>query len=72
MDMKRSDEWTGDTAFEQALNRNAAAKLMVMTMSEGRREELRRRARGVQSPAEMDAFVDSLLGAQNGHPPYQL
>ena len=72
MDMKRSDEWMPDTAFEQALDRNAAAKLLVMAMGERRREELRQRARGVQSPAEMDAFVDSLLGGQSGHPPYQL
>ena len=69
--MKDSDAHTPREAFLGALNRNAAAKALVRSMDGERRRELERQIRDVP-PEEMDAFVDSLPGSQEGHPPYQL
>ena len=70
--MHRNDAQTGEDAFERALDRNAAAGALVRAMDEASRAELRRRARELRTPEELDAFVDGLLGWQKGHPPYQL
>ena len=70
--MRRSDKWTGEDGFQQALNRNAVAKAIVRNMDPSQREELRRRSLKVKSPEEMEAFVDGIVGWREGHPPYQL
>ena len=69
--MKSAGRKPGEDAFLGALNRNAAAKELVRAMDRKRRRELERQARDIP-PEAMDAFVDSLLGSQEGHPPYQL
>lgn len=59
-------------ALEWALGKNAAAKAMYEAMEPREQEKFRRRAARAGSPEELDDAVNSLVGFQRGHPPYQL
>ena len=58
--------------FERALTENATAKAMYDAMLPDAQEKLRRRAAKAGSPEELKEVIDSLVGWQIGHPPYQL
>ncbi len=59
-------------ALEYELGKNAAAKAMVEAMRPEEREKFLRRVAGARSPEELTDAVNSLVGVQRGHPPYQL
>ena len=55
-----------------ALEKNAAAKAAFEAMDLPAREKFRRRAAAARTPEELTDAVNSLVGFQIGHPPYQL
>jgi|GEM_PF-923513 len=58
--------------FGRALTENAAAQRVYETMTPEDREKLRRRVAEASSPDQLREIVDSMVGSQPGHPPYQL
>ena len=58
--------------FHRALTENAAAQALYEAMDEKSREKLRQRAGRARSREELKEIIDSAVGWQTGHPPYQL
>ena len=57
--------------LERALTENATAKAMYEAMGPEEQEKFRRRAGQARDWAELKDAVDSLVGWQIGHGPYQ-
>ena len=74
--MDSRDSYKDDPAvperLREALAQNGAALDEVAAMTEEERRTLYVRAEAVSDPAEMVALVNSVVGSQIGHPPYQL
>ena len=60
------------TLFSQALSENAEAMLRFDAMTETEKRAVLARARKIESMDEMKAYIDTLVGCEKGHPPYQL
>ena len=60
------------TLFSQALTENAAAIERFDAMTADEKRAVIERARKIETIQEMKAYIDSLVGWEKGHPPYQL
>lgn len=70
------DSYKDDPAIperlREALAQNGKALQYFAAMTEKDRTELCRKAEKIVDPAAMTALVDSIVGHEFGHPPYQL
>ena len=60
------------TLFSQALSENAEAMLCFDAMTEAEKRTVLARAQTIDTMGEMKAYIDTLVGCEKGHPPYQL
>ena len=61
-----------NTHFGRALAANAQAMIRFDAMTPEEKKRVLDQARGLKSMKETQEFVNSLVGWQEGHPPYQL
>lgn len=60
------------THFGRALAANAQALIRFDAMTPEQKKRVLDRVRGLKTMEETQDFVNSLVGWQEGHPPYQL
>lgn len=67
-----NDPFGMDSALEQELGKNAAAKTLYEAMEPETRERFRRRVAAARTREELRDALNSFVGFQRGHGPYQL
>ena len=67
-----NDPFGMDSALEQELGKNAAAKTLYEAMEPEARERFRRRVAAARTREELRDALNSFVGFQRGHGPYQL